>query len=209
MRFTKLLIYSASSNVGMHIIQQARIEMPETFIIALASPQHHSYLKKLGAHAVFDYRSETLAEDVRALGRDIRRGVDCYSRGTSTVEAAQCMLPSHPPEKDESAPPFQRRIVRMVPQWLMKGTLPAGVTAEDWILTYTASGKVSREKKTFLPPWLILPLLSKALPLLLQILSRHARTLPTRTTLLQEPWPAIGIRRRQACQTSSHAWRAG
>ena len=133
-----LLIYSAATSTGLHTVQQARIERPECFIIAIASPQHEDLLKRSGANAVFDYRSPTLVADVRALGRNITRAFDCYSEGDSTSRAAQCMLPADSKPFSNSQ---QRRIVRTLPPYVMKGTIPPGVRADEWILAYTALGK--------------------------------------------------------------------
>ncbi|KAL8923356.1 MAG: hypothetical protein Q9208_004626 [Pyrenodesmia sp. 3 TL-2023] len=52
-----LLIYYAATTTGMHAMQQARVGLPSTLNIALASSQHHKYLWNLSAHATFDYRS--------------------------------------------------------------------------------------------------------------------------------------------------------
>lgn len=125
----------------MHAIQQARIDFPSTYIIAVASSQHHERLRELGAHATFDYKSSSLVSDIQSLGRDIRKGLDCHSEGQSTVLTAKCMLP-----KEGNGSNVERRIIRTLPPALIKGTLPAGVRANEWILSYTALGKV------FIPP---------------------------------------------------------
>jgi len=124
----------------MHAIQQARIDFPSTYIIAVASSQHHERLGKLGAHATFDYKSSSLVRDVQNLGRDIRKGLDCHSEGQSTVLAAECMVPGKNATVDGTK--GERRVIRTLPPGLMSGTLPAGVRANEWILSYTALGKV-------------------------------------------------------------------
>lgn len=124
----------------MHAIQQARIDFPSTYIIAIASSQHHERLRELGAHATFDYKSASLVCDIQSLGRDIRKGLDCHSEGHSTVLAAKCMLPKQDNISDASN--VERRIIRTLPPGLIRGTLPAGVRANEWILSYTALGKV-------------------------------------------------------------------
>ena len=128
----------------MHAIQQARIDFPSTYIIAIASSQHHERLRELGAHATFDYKSSSLVSDIQALGRDIRKALDCHSEGPSTVLTAKCMLPlkeeEHGSGSDGSK--VERRIIRTLPPALIKGTLPPGVRADEWILAYTALGKV-------------------------------------------------------------------
>ncbi|KAI9775250.1 MAG: hypothetical protein M1816_006038 [Peltula sp. TS41687] len=117
----------------------SRIERPDTFIVALASKQHHANLRKLGADVVFDYRSPSIVQDVRALGRDVRKAIDCHSEGSSTVLAAQCMLSSDQPES--TPPKGGRRIIRTLPPRMISGTIPPGVQANEWILSYTALGK--------------------------------------------------------------------
>lgn len=124
----------------MHAIQQARIDFPSTYIIAIASSQHHERLRELGAHATFDYKSSSLVDDIQNLGKDIRKGLDCHSEGQSTVLAARCMVPGQKTRSDGSN--MERRIVRTLPPGMIKGTLPAGVRANEWILSYTALGKV-------------------------------------------------------------------
>lgn len=124
----------------MHAIQQARIDFPFTYIIAVASSQHHERLGKLGAHRTFDYKSSSLVRDVQNLGRDIRKGLDCHSEGGSTVLAAECMVPGENATVDGTY--GERRVIRTLPPGMMSGTLPAGVRASEWILSYTALGKV-------------------------------------------------------------------
>lgn len=125
----------------MHAIQQARIDFPSTYIIAVASSQHHDHLRELGADATFDYKSNSLVLDIQRLGRDIRKGLDCYSEGESTVLTAKCMVPGQSGRSDGSN--VERRIIRTLPPAMIKGTLPAGVRANEWILSYTALGKVN------------------------------------------------------------------
>ena len=124
----------------MHAIQQARIDFPSTYIIAIASSQHHDRLRKLGAHATFDYKSSSLIQDVQNLGKDIRKGLDCHSEGQSTVLAAKCMVPG--PKTAVEDTNVDRRVIRTLPPGMMSGTLPTGVRAHEWILSYTALGKV-------------------------------------------------------------------
>lgn len=126
--------------MGMHTIQQARIEHPKTFIIAIASQRHHAMLQGFGADKTFDYNSPSLIEDIRKLGRDVRRGVDCHSEGRSTVLAAECMLSNESPEK--CASDDRRRLIRTLPPSMISGTVPTSVQADEWILSYTALGKV-------------------------------------------------------------------
>lgn len=64
-----VLIWGASSSVGMFAVQSAK-----TFgftVYATASPKHHDLVKKLEAHAVFDYRaSDVVSQIVSAVKKD-------------------------------------------------------------------------------------------------------------------------------------------
>ena len=124
-----LLIYSAATNTGMHSIQQARILYPAIYIIAIASAQHHARLQALGADVCFDYHSPRIESDVKALGMGVTRAIDCHSEGPSTVLCANLMNPGG-------------RIVRTLPPGMIQGTVPKHMSANEWILSYTALGKV-------------------------------------------------------------------
>ena len=89
---------------------------------------------------VFDYNSKTLVDVVKSLGKDISRAVDGHSEGLSTSIAAQCMQPSTPKANEQTEK--KRKIVRTLPPVLMKGMIPENVSAGDWIVGYTALGKV-------------------------------------------------------------------
>ena len=125
----QLLVYSAATNTGMHIIQQAHLLYPFTYIIAVASSEHHSRLQTQGADVCFDYKSPTIEKDVKALGKNVTRAIDCHSEGGSTVLCAQLM--GH-----------EGRIVRTLPPGMIQGTVPQGLRANEWIVSYTALGKV-------------------------------------------------------------------
>ncbi len=132
---SQLLVYSAATNTGMHTIQQAHILYPATYIIAVASTQHHSRLQALGANACFDYKSPTIAKDVKALGKNVTRAIDCHSEGQSTVSCAQLM-------GNAGGKGPEGRIVRTLPPGMIQGTVPQGLRANEWIVSYTALGKV-------------------------------------------------------------------
>ena len=119
----------------MHTIQQARLLYPSTYIIAVASSQHHSRLQTLGADACFDYKSSTIENEVKALGKNVTRAIDCHSEGQSTVSCAKLMY-------DAAGKGLAGKIVRTLPPSMISGTVPQGVRADDWILSYTALGKV-------------------------------------------------------------------
>ena len=137
----QLLVYSAATVTGMYTIQQTRVMYPKTFIIALASQQHHDMLKKMGANETFDYKSPSLVSGVRSLGRNITKCVDCFSEGQSTAVSAKCMISNEEENDKNSIPNKSRRIIRTLPPTLVKGSIPPNVRADEWILTYTAFGK--------------------------------------------------------------------
>ena len=63
------LIWGGSGSVGTFAIQSAK-SLGFT-VYATASPKHHEYLKKLGAHAVFDYKdSDVVSQIVSAVKKD-------------------------------------------------------------------------------------------------------------------------------------------
>ena len=119
----------------MHTVQQAHLLYPSIYIIAVASAQHHSRLQALGADICFDYKSPTIEKDVKALGKNVTRAIDCHSEGPSTVSCARLM-------GDGRGEAPHGRIVRTLPPGMIQGTVPPGVRANDWILSYTALGKV-------------------------------------------------------------------
>ncbi|KIN05287.1 hypothetical protein OIDMADRAFT_101971 [Oidiodendron maius Zn] len=64
-----VLIWGGASSVGTFAIQSAK-SLGFT-VYATASPKHHEYLKKLGAHAVFDYKeSDIVSQIVDAVNKD-------------------------------------------------------------------------------------------------------------------------------------------
>ncbi|KAJ5096064.1 chaperonin 10-like protein [Penicillium alfredii] len=64
-----VLIWGASSSVGTFAVQSAKT-LGFT-IYATASPKHHDLVKKLGAHAVFDYQtSDVVSQIVSAVKKD-------------------------------------------------------------------------------------------------------------------------------------------
>ncbi|TFK68246.1 GroES-like protein [Pluteus cervinus] len=58
-----ILVYGAGATSGQYALQLLRAA-GYTKILATASPRNHEAAKDFGAHAVFDYKSPTLAEDV-------------------------------------------------------------------------------------------------------------------------------------------------
>lgn len=69
-----VLIWGGASSVGTFSVQSART-LGFT-VYTTASPKHHTYLKTLGAHAVFDYNADNVvAQIVDAVKKD---GVDLH-----------------------------------------------------------------------------------------------------------------------------------
>lgn len=118
----------------MPTIQQVHLFYPSTYIIAVASTRHHSHLRALGVDACFDYKSPTVEKDVTALGKNVTRAIDCHSEGPSPVSCARLMS-----RADGKRP--EGRIVRTLPPGMIQGTVPQGIKANEWIVSYTALGK--------------------------------------------------------------------
>lgn len=73
-----ILVWGGASSVGTATIQLARLAGLKVF--AAASPQHHAYVRSLGAVAAVDYRSPSAVDDLVAAakkeGVEIRYAVD-------------------------------------------------------------------------------------------------------------------------------------
>ncbi|CAI6332926.1 unnamed protein product [Periconia digitata] len=83
-----VLIWGAASSVGAFAVQSAKT-LGFT-IYATASAKHHEYIKKLGAHAVFDYKaSDVVSQIVDAVRRD---GVNLHTTHCVVNESLQPTL---------------------------------------------------------------------------------------------------------------------
>jgi NADPH:quinone reductase-like Zn-dependent oxidoreductase len=83
-----VLIWGGSSSVGTFAIQSAK-SLGFT-VYATASSKHHQYLKKLGAHAVFDYKdSDVVSQIVNAVKKD---GVNLQTAHCVVKESLQPTL---------------------------------------------------------------------------------------------------------------------
>ncbi|KAH7141146.1 chaperonin 10-like protein [Dactylonectria macrodidyma] len=60
-----VLIWGGASSVGATAIQLAAAS--GATVITTASPANHKFVKSLGAHIVFDYRSSTVVEDITSV----------------------------------------------------------------------------------------------------------------------------------------------
>ncbi|CAG7963433.1 unnamed protein product [Penicillium salamii] len=108
-----VLIWGGASSVGTLAIQSAK-SLGFT-VYATASPQHHDYLKKLGAHAVFDYKASDvvsrLVDTIKGDGVSLRTAHCVVSDGlqptldvlretkgnlAAKVAHAPLLLPDHP-----------------------------------------------------------------------------------------------------------------
>ncbi|KAK0619108.1 quinone reductase [Immersiella caudata] len=64
-----ILIWGGASSVGTFAVQTARIIGFKVYVTA--SPKNHDYLKQLGAHACFDYKSDdVISQIVEAVKKD-------------------------------------------------------------------------------------------------------------------------------------------
>ncbi|VDB91963.1 unnamed protein product [Peniophora sp. CBMAI 1063] len=79
---TPLLVYGASSAVGLYVVQIARATGFQIF--ATCSPKNFELVKSLGADATFDYRDPEVSSKIKeASGGKIQFAVDAISEGNS------------------------------------------------------------------------------------------------------------------------------
>ena len=87
------LVWGGASSVGSAAVQIAAAMGFDVF--ALASPQHHAYLKTLGAKFVFDYRSADVATEIfnaaKEAGIEIKLAYDAISE-SGTVQPCMEIL---------------------------------------------------------------------------------------------------------------------
>ncbi|KAL3485359.1 chaperonin 10-like protein [Aspergillus germanicus] len=84
-----VFVYSGASNVGLFAIQLAK--RAGLKVVTAASPRSFDLVKKYGADDVFDYRSSTALEDIKAAYPIIRRAIDCFSEGGSAAFCANVL----------------------------------------------------------------------------------------------------------------------
>ncbi|TVY62569.1 Trans-enoyl reductase ACTTS2 [Fusarium oxysporum f. sp. cubense] len=73
-----VLIYGGSTATGALAIQFAKLSGLK--VVVTASPKHFDYVRGLGADVVFDYKSETLVEELRKYtGGHLKHVFDCVS----------------------------------------------------------------------------------------------------------------------------------
>ncbi|KAI1383445.1 alcohol dehydrogenase [Hypoxylon trugodes] len=82
-----IFIYAGSAATGVYGIQYAKLS--GLTVITTSSPHNFDYLKSLGADAVFDYKSPTVAADIKALtGNKLKYAWDCTGDGGAIVANA-------------------------------------------------------------------------------------------------------------------------
>ncbi|KAH8696744.1 putative quinone oxidoreductase [Talaromyces proteolyticus] len=89
-----ILILGGSSSIGANAIQLLRLAYSSLPIFATSSASHHSHLLDLGATRLFDYRSRTLASDIKAAspeGHGVDMIIDCVSAGASDTTICECL----------------------------------------------------------------------------------------------------------------------
>ncbi|KAH7110958.1 hypothetical protein EDB81DRAFT_894604 [Dactylonectria macrodidyma] len=92
-----LLVWGASTSVGLCAVQYARASDCETIIVT-ASPERHELLYKLGATHCFDYSSPTVVQDIQATLIAAQKGplawaldaVGSQQKPTSSDRIRQC-----------------------------------------------------------------------------------------------------------------------
>lgn len=87
---TPLLIYGGTTATGIYGIQFAKLS--GYTVITTGSPKNHELLKSLGADHVFDYRSPTLVQDIRAAaGDNLSYAWDCHADQASANVCARAL----------------------------------------------------------------------------------------------------------------------
>jgi NADPH:quinone reductase-like Zn-dependent oxidoreductase len=77
-----LLIYGGSTSTGSFAIQFAKLS--GYTVITTSSPHNFDYLKSLGADAVFDYKSPTVTQDIKAYTNDsLTLAFDCIGENAT------------------------------------------------------------------------------------------------------------------------------
>jgi len=88
-----ILVWGGASATGMSAIQLYSALGYQ--VITTASPQHHDYLRSLGAHHVFNYRDENVVEQIKAVAiHGLRFGYDCVG-DDKVVQSLSSEHPAH------------------------------------------------------------------------------------------------------------------
>lgn len=85
-----VLIYGGSTATGVYAIQFAKISGLK--VLTTASPHNFDFLKSLGADAVFDYSSPTVADDIRNYTNGaLTVAYGCHGSNGSSALCARCL----------------------------------------------------------------------------------------------------------------------
>ncbi|KAH6887459.1 chaperonin 10-like protein [Thelonectria olida] len=87
-----IFIYAGATSAGLFHIQLAKAA--GYTVVTTASPRSFDVVKRYGADAVFDYRSDTVAADVVKEYPNMSKAVDCFSEGKSTAICAEVLRQS-------------------------------------------------------------------------------------------------------------------
>ncbi|KZV63567.1 dehydrogenase [Peniophora sp. CONT] len=87
-----LLLYGASSAVGLYVTQVAKAS--GFLVFAVCSPKNYNLVKSFGAHATFDYRDLSVSDKIKAAsGGKIRVAIDTISEQGSVKIIAPALSP--------------------------------------------------------------------------------------------------------------------
>ncbi|KAH8676757.1 chaperonin 10-like protein [Tricladium varicosporioides] len=138
----QILIYGGSTSTGTLAIQFAHLS--GYTVLTTSSPQHHAYLKSLGASHCFDYKSPTCAQDIKSASKDSLKLVfDCISEGSSPQISVESMS-SEGGVYSTLLNVTQEKVNEINPRVEMRHTLGYTVIGETFPFgpkTYPASGE--------------------------------------------------------------------
>ena len=163
-----IFIYAGSTSAGLYHIEYAKAV--GYTVVTTASPHSFDLVKKYGADAVYDYKSENVAEQIVKDYPSITKAVDCFSEGKSTSVCADVVKPKG------------GKVVTLLPNG--KSSLP-NVTYE-LTMAYTAFGHAFRWLPPVGPKWDVQPADREALARFYQVLPR--------VTHILKPIPTIELR---------------
>lgn len=112
-----LLVWGGSTSVGCNVIQLAVASGYE--VITTASPKHHDFLRCLGANQVFDYKSQTVVNDIiKSLQSKTVAGAISIAPGSFAACVkilASCLGNKFVAPATLDLPPFPSSTIGMVP----------------------------------------------------------------------------------------------
>ena len=141
------LVWGASSSVGTAVVQMA--DSLGYTVFAVCSPRHHDYLKKLGAHEVFDYNDASVVKNItQSLKASTQQAVIAYDTISEHGSSQQCA---------EVLEAFGGGKLCLTRPWPESAKKPAGVET-----THTFAARVVTDSKDF-GKWLFGEWLAKSL----------------------------------------------